>query len=233
MQARRTVQPAVRRRTRAQIPPTCRKAFATAVIRAFTTTSTRSATVPARTHVPRRPDVLCPALKRGRLAGWDSLADGGRQGAPYVPRGHIAIGILDSMRSGARAGVLGGIALLAVSGCAAPTSRGSLPPADAPAAAVMDAYLQALVAGDCSTAHALATSTFKPGNGELCGDVVVSSFSLNPEPAAPGRDEVVYATELITEGSSDGTIQRGRTVWFYDLKRQDGVWRLVGGGSGP
>ena len=128
---------------------------------------------------------------------------------------------------------MGGIALLALTGCAAPASRVSLPPADAPAAAVMDAYLQALVAGDCSTAHALAASTFGPGTGELCGDVVVSSFSVKADPATPRDDEVVYATELVTEGSRDGTIPRGRTTWFYDLERHDGTWRLVGAGSGP
>jgi len=143
------------------------------------------------------------------------------------------MGILDSMRPAANARVMGGVALLVLSGCAAPTSHVSLPGADAPAAAVMDTYLRALVAGDCSTAHALATPTFTSGNGELCGDVGVSSFSLNAVPATPGLDEVVYATELITEGSSDGTIPRGRTAWFYDLERHDGAWRLVGGGSGP
>jgi hypothetical protein len=99
---------------------------------------------------------------------------------------------------------------------------------------VIDAYLRALVAGDCTAAHALATSTFKPGNGELCGDVRVSSFTLNRDPETPTRDEVIYGSVLdITDGSSDGTIPRGKVIWFYDLKRQDGAWRLVGGGSGP
>ena len=137
------------------------------------------------------------------------------------------------MGSGATAGVMGSLVLLAVTGCAAPQGDVSLPPADAPAAAVMDAYLQALVAGDCTAAHALSTSTFGPGNGDLCGDVVVTSFSVHAGPAMPGRDEVVYATDLDTEGSADGTIPHGRTTWFYDLARHDDGWRLVAGGSGP
>lgn len=143
------------------------------------------------------------------------------------------IGILGAVRSGVAA-VVGGGAMLALVGCAG-SSPGtpSLPPVGASATAVLDTYLRALVAGDCTTAHALAMSTFKPGNGELCGDVKVSSFSLRGDPATPGRDEVVYASVLITEGSRDGTIPRGKTTWFYDLKRQDGAWKLVGGGSGP
>lgn len=90
----------------------------------------------------------------------------------------------------------------------------------------------ALVAGDCRTAHALTTSAFS-GNGDLCGVVKVSSFSLNGKPATPGRDEVIYGSTLVTSGSSDGTIPRGNLTWFYDLKRQDDSWKLVGGGSGP
>jgi len=137
------------------------------------------------------------------------------------------------MRSRASA-VVGGIALLALAGCAGtPTVSAPLPPAGASASVVLDAYLHALVAGDCTSAHALAAPTFKTGNGELCGDVTVSSFSVSGDPATPGRDEVVYASVLTTGGSRDGSISRGRTTWFYDLKRQDGAWKLVGGGSGP
>ena len=131
-------------------------------------------------------------------------------------------------------GVVNGVALLAMSACAATPSGGaSLPSAGASASTVLDTYLRALVASDCTTAHALATSTFAPGNGELCGDVKVSSFSVSGDPATPGPDEVTYATVLTTDGSSDGTIARGKTTWFYDLKRHNGAWKLIGGGSGP
>ncbi len=109
----------------------------------------------------------------------------------------------------------------------------SLPPAGAPASVVLDTYLRALVAGDCTTAHALAASSFSWGHGELCGDVEVSAFSTPEGPARPGRDTAAYATELTTGGSKDGTIAAGRTTWFYQLERQGRQWRLVSGGSGP
>lgn len=98
---------------------------------------------------------------------------------------------------------------------------------------MLDAYLRALVADDCKTAHALASTAFAHGNGELCGDVNVSSFSVSNGPANPSPDEVIYSSVLTTDGSRDGTIPGGKTTWFYDLKREGGVWRLAGGGSGP
>ena len=149
------------------------------------------------------------------------------------PLGGPFLGILRGMRSGAPA-VVGGVAMVALAACTG-TSSGSvsLPPTGASASVVLNTYLRALVAGDCTTARALATSTFRTGNGELCGDVKVSAFSLSGDPAAPGPNEVVYGSVLTTEGSSDGTIAPGKTTWFYDLKRQGGAWKLVGGGSGP
>jgi len=130
--------------------------------------------------------------------------------------------------------IAGGVSLLSLVGCAGTSSGGaSLPPAGASAAVVLHAYLHALVAGDCTTAHALAASTFSIGNGELCGDVKVSAFSVSGDPATPGPHEVVYSCVLTTDGSSDGTIAPGTTTWFYDLKRESGQWKLVGGGSGP
>lgn len=143
------------------------------------------------------------------------------------------LAILRIMRSGASA-VVTGAAVLALAGCAGTSPRGaSLPAVGASASVVMDTYLRALVDGDCATARALSTSTFDVGNGELCGEVKVLSFSLSGDPATPRRDEVVYSAVLTTEGSSDGSIARGETPWFYDLERLDGNWRLVGGGSGP
>lgn len=138
------------------------------------------------------------------------------------------------MRLG-RSIVLSGASVLALAACGGTPSSEvvSLPPADASASVVLDTYLHALVAGDCATAHALATPTFVVGNGELCGDVEVSGFSLSGHPATPSADEVVYASVLTTGGSSDGTVEPGRTTWFYDLERRDGEWKLVGGGSGP
>ena len=137
------------------------------------------------------------------------------------------------MRLGAPA-VIGSVALLALMGCAARSSGSvSIPQPGAPASVVLNTYLHALLDRDCATAHRLATSSFSIGNGELCGEVDVSAFSLTGKPATPGPNEVVFAAVLTTAGSSDGTIARGKTTWFYDLERHDGEWRLTGGGSGP
>ena len=127
-----------------------------------------------------------------------------------------------------------GIALFALTGCAAPSrDSASPPPPGAAASDVLDSYLRALVAGDCATAHAAATSTFATDPSELCGEVRVTTFSVRENPATPGPNEVVYMTTLTTNGSSDGTIARGKTDWFYGLERKGGQWRLASGGSGP
>ena len=98
---------------------------------------------------------------------------------------------------------------------------------------MLDTYLRALVAGDCTTAHAAATPTFATDPSELCGEVRVSAFSVREDPASPSPNEVVFMTTLTTNGSSDGTIARGETDWFYGLEREGGQWRLASGGSGP
>ena len=139
-------------------------------------------------------------------------------------------GILPRMRSA----VVGGVAVLVLAGCGGTSSSTvSLPPAGASASVVLDTYLRALVAGDCATAHALAASTFTVGNGELCGDVNVTAFTVPHNPASPEEGTVEYASVLTTDGSSDGSVPAGRTTWFYRLEQQRGEWRLVSGGSGP
>jgi hypothetical protein len=114
-------------------------------------------------------------------------------------------------------------------------ARGSnpiaLPSKGATPAQVLDAYLRALKAGDCKTAHALTTSSFAR-NGELCGHLRVKSYTPLGRPATPGN-EVIFSTNLITEGG-DASMPDGLHTWFYSLTKQaDGAWRLVGGGSGP
>ncbi|KGN31193.1 hypothetical protein N802_04650 [Knoellia sinensis KCTC 19936] len=98
---------------------------------------------------------------------------------------------------------------------------------------MLDTYLRALVAGECAIARAAAAPAFSSENGDLCGDVEVSAFSVREDAATPGPDEVVYSTILTTDGSSDGTIARGETLWFYQLEHRGGEWRVVSGGSGP
>lgn len=110
----------------------------------------------------------------------------------------------------------------------------ALPPISAGPEVVLDRYLGALVAGDCDTGRKLATETFRKGNGELCGATRVSAYRMEPVPARPSSEEVVFATNLTTTGSDDGSIEPGPLIWFYSLDRQpDGSWRIVGGGSGP
>jgi len=109
------------------------------------------------------------------------------------------------------------------------------PPASAGPDAVLNAYLDALVRGDCSAGKALGSVHFiQVGGGELCGSTKVKSYRIDGGAPSPFTDEVVYATTLVTSGTDDGSVQPGILTWFYDLKRQpDGAWRLVGGGSGP
>jgi hypothetical protein len=99
---------------------------------------------------------------------------------------------------------------------------------------VLTAYLEALRAGDCPTARALGTSTFVPGNGELCSHVTVkANMSTTGTPAEPGDGEVVYSTVLTTKGGDD-SMPNGDHIWFSSLQRQPaGMWRLIAGGSGP
>ena len=121
--------------------------------------------------------------------------------------------------------------LLALVAC---TSTVAVPDDSAGPEVVLDAYLRALVAGDCETGRALATATFREGNGELCGAVDVTAFRVDGGPLRPSPDEAVFSTTLTTTGSDDGSIKPGETIRFYSLGRQpNGSWRIVGGGSGP
>lgn len=121
--------------------------------------------------------------------------------------------------------------LLAAGGAHPVVSR---PPDDAPPAVVLDAYLRALVAGDCGTAHALGTSTFSQYNGNLCGATQVSSYRVVGGPSSPNATERVYATTLVTDGTGDGSNLAGQLGWFYTLELQpNDTWRLTGGGTGP
>ncbi|WP_029136021.1 Cif family virulence factor [Nakamurella lactea] len=99
---------------------------------------------------------------------------------------------------------------------------------------VLDAYLTAFKNNDCETAAKLGSSTFRIGNGELCGDVRVDSIDRTPHPAVSG-DDVTYAVTLhLSQGTVDGTVPEGPVTWFYALHRQaDGSWKITGGGSGP
>lgn len=110
----------------------------------------------------------------------------------------------------------------------------ALPAIGASPSDVLDAYLAALTANDCATASRLTTRTFTHGNGELCGDVTIDSFTRAAGSAVNGN-EFEYGVVLhVVAGSKDGTVPAGDVTWFYELQHQpDGSWKLVGGGSGP
>jgi len=111
-----------------------------------------------------------------------------------------------------------------------------IPPVSATPEVVLDTYLRTLIAGDCATGRKLGAGGFLTIHaGDLCGQTRVTADHVLPGgPAYPNPSEAVYAVQLTTTGSADGTIQPGAVPWFYSLDRQtDGSWRITGGGSGP
>jgi hypothetical protein len=123
---------------------------------------------------------------------------------------------------------------VAVSGCSFGPNP-YLPPANATPLEVLTAYLEAYKGGRCSWARQLWIDPVpNTGDGDLCGDAQLLSFSVSPEPARPTVDIANFATSLTTSGSRDGSVEPGRMTWFFQLNRQaDGSWRIEGGGSGP
>lgn len=107
-----------------------------------------------------------------------------------------------------------------------------MPPDSAQPDVVLDTYLRSLVAGDCDMVRYLATSTFRQGNGDLCGGTDVTDYRIDGQ-VQPSVDEVVFSTTLTTTGDNE-SIPAGEMLWFYSLMRQpNGAWRLTGGGTGP
>ena len=116
------------------------------------------------------------------------------------------------------------------------TAKGSnpiaLPSKDAASAEVLDAYLRALKAGDCKTAHALTTSSFAR-NGEICGRIRVKSYTPVGDPVTPG-DQAIFSVNLITQGGDPALMPDGLHTRFYIMTRQqDSAWRVDSAGSGP
>ena len=111
-----------------------------------------------------------------------------------------------------------------------PVSR---PPTSAGPELVLEAYLRTIVAGDCATGRTF-WATGQPGlDGDLCGEVWVWSYRVQPGAARPPDGEVIVTTYLTTTGD-DRSLPPGEIIWFYGLRRQPGgAWRIVGGGSGP
>jgi len=110
-----------------------------------------------------------------------------------------------------------------VAGC---VTKVPVPPDSAPPEVVLEAYLQALVAGDCETVSAL-----RAGGGDgLCGALEVSAYTRSePEITPDGR--VVFSTTLTTSGG-DGSFPDGDNLWRCWLSQQpDGGWRVTDEGG--
>jgi hypothetical protein len=135
-------------------------------------------------------------------------------------------------RANAARSLISGMALVALTACAPAVA---LPPASASPQVVLDTYLHALAAGDCSTGRQLwAEGAATSIRGDLCGETRVSAYGITGDPARPNADELVFGTTLTTTGTRDGSVRAGRITWFFTLRRQaNGVWRITGGGSGP
>jgi hypothetical protein len=110
-----------------------------------------------------------------------------------------------------------------------------LPPANDSPLEVLTAYLEAYKGGQCGFGRQLwIDATPHTGDGDLCGQAQLITYRLNPDPATPAADIADFASTLTTNGSRDGSVQPGETIWFFELDRQaDGAWRIRGGGSGP
>lgn len=109
--------------------------------------------------------------------------------------------------------------------------HGPLPPDSAPPEVVLDAYLKALVAGDCATARALGTASF--GDGFLCGGLVRVVAFEEPTVTEAYDTGVAYTVVLTTRGS-DVTVPDGAHPWRIAVVREqgDGPWRVGSAGNG-
>lgn len=113
----------------------------------------------------------------------------------------------------------------------------AVPPDDAPPAAVVRAYLDALDAHDCETAAATWAPEPDFDVEESCrGTASVTDIEVS-EPL-PGPDAVTTNVDVHFDiqprwWSQDKSMV-GPTTWAYDLRRDtsDAPWRIVGGGMG-
>lgn len=125
---------------------------------------------------------------------------------------------------------------LAVVGCASAATHVPLPSEPAPPRIVLLAYLDALVAGDCTTARSLATPELAAmPSGIWCDQPRVVGYTAPAASDEPGGDplaQLVYAVEIDVRGG-DPSLPDGRRIWFFVLEPRGGVWRVTDTGSGP
>jgi hypothetical protein len=131
-----------------------------------------------------------------------------------------------------------GLLVLLLAACGAPSDSTpdglAIPPDGAPPDVVLQAYLEAVRAGNCATArHFVIAATFRTGTGELCGALRLHAWRLTGQPLTPSPTEMLLGMTLTTDGTPDGSIPAGDFLWTYDLVRQSsGAWRIVGAGQG-
>jgi hypothetical protein len=117
-----------------------------------------------------------------------------------------------------------------------PSPRVTVPPDSAPPEVVLDAYLSALVAGDCDTAaQFVGSSVYNWGGDAFCGGITrVVAFKILGEPHRLGLNMVVLSTALTTTGTTRG-LPPGEAAFGFVLQQQSsGAWRVVEGyGGGP
>jgi hypothetical protein len=120
--------------------------------------------------------------------------------------------------------------VLAVSGCG--TTRVP-PPADATAHVVARAYLEALVAGDCTATAALLTNG-DPAGRDLCGVGHVDAYRDLSGPAGTATDVSFFVSLTLRDMPRTAGWADGEAGVFLNLVRQPaGPWRVTGVNSGP
>jgi len=116
-------------------------------------------------------------------------------------------------------------AAVLASSIAACSARVPLPPDNASPQQVLEAYLQALAAGDCETVKALTEG----GSKGLCGSVTAYT---PPRLFLALKGDLLFTTTVTISGG-DGSMPDGPNTWNYTLGQDAaGRWRIVNQGTG-
>ena len=103
----------------------------------------------------------------------------------------------------------------------------SMPPDSAAPDVVLETYLRAQVAGDCTTVRALTLETAVPCDGSIKAYAFDHSRSFS----LPDGSVQFHVTLTVT---IEFGMTAGEHGFYYYLARQpNGVWRVTSGGDGP
>lgn len=141
------------------------------------------------------------------------------------------------MRMAVRSLRLSIVLAVVLAGCTTSATRVPLPSEPAAPRTILLAYLDALVAGACASARALAAPGLNGfGGGIWCDRPRVIDYRAPFPSDQPGGDpssQLVYAVEINVMGG-DQSLPDGWRVWFFLLEPQPGgMWRVTSTGSGP